>query len=154
MEPKSFIVNYDKEDQEKLNERVEDQINKIMMGEAQKQVDQNRDRIYNNFEALSKNRGDKNRFLLLIQSTETYDSARNWEIMDSRQDAFDYLREGVDGIDLIESLVVSETLSFVDSLTAADFLIYCIENEKVEINEPFDPRDYLPDDYEVEYEDN
>ena len=144
----SFINTYEEKDRDILEERVQKQIEEIENNEMKKEEDinnikeniiKNRIRLDDNFEQLSKNRGDKNAFLILVEYRDDCDADRYWEIIENRQKTYTWLKENMKYIDLIQTRVVSETLSFTDDISAAAFMVYCLDSGKIE-DPGFDPR--------------
>lgn len=156
-EKQSFIRTFDEHTQEELEAVVNKQLEEIKeRSEVQSlkdDISHNRERINSNFEQLSKDRGDQNKFLVLVQynedAQEKYNTSRDWEIFNNRKDTYQYLKDSIEDIDLYETHIVAETLPFTNDLSAASFMVYCLDSGKIEDN--FDPRgEYLPEDFEME----
>lgn len=156
-EKQSFIRTYDETTQEELEAVVNKQLQEIKEKSEVKKlitnVANNRERVNNNFEQLSKDRGDQNKFLVLVQynenSEEKFGASRDWEIFNNRKDTYQYLKDSIEDLDLNFTRVVAETLPFTNDLSAGSFMVYCLDSGKIEDN--FDPRgEYLPEDFEME----
>ena len=141
------------ESQEELDEIVQKQMeqfekNSSVEDAIEKLTEENEKRKEyrkNNFER-SASRGDKNAFLLLVTFN---DGTLHWEICEDRAKAYEFLKWNIEDIDLIETQIISETLSFVDSISAASFLVHVIDSGKI-VDPGFDPMDYIPPDYDID----
>lgn len=156
-EKQSFIRTYDEDTQEELEAVVNKQLQEIKekseIDSLINNISQNKERVTNNFEQLSKDRGDQNKFLVLVQynenSEEKFGASRDWEIFNNRKDTYQYLKDSIEDLDLNFTRVVAETLPFTNDLSAGSFMVYCLDSGKIEDN--FDPRgEYLPEDFEME----
>lgn len=140
------------EDQEKLQEIAEMQKAQLeeqasideQVAALKKQVAERADWRKKNFERTGQ-RGDTNSFLVLVMynNDETH-----WEIFPSRQETYDFIKDSREDIDWVETKVISETLSFIDGISAAAFMAHVIETGKIE-DPGFDPFEYIPGDYDV-----
>lgn len=151
----SFIKRYDEDHRDELEEITQKQIEDIETSAEAEEIKQrlinNKIRRDENFQRLSEDRGDKNYFLVLAEYNEKCGEGRYWEIFKNREEAYKWIKDSMSELDLYLSQVVSETLSFVDSLSAGAFLLYCLESGKIE-DPGFDPRDNenLAEDYTIE----
>ena len=86
-------------------------------------------------------------FLILLIYEE--DESRYWEICEDRQSAYDFIKDNIKAIDVDNSRVISETVSFANDISVADFVLHVLETGKI-IDEGYDPiaEGDIPADYE------
>ena len=85
-------------------------------------------------------------YLILIKLLDydtDEDGSNSYEIVQGRQDAFDFLANS-EVIDFKESWILVDTVSMKDMVSCFDFMVQCIDNDLVENPDGFDPRD-LPE---------
>ena len=73
----------------------------------------------------------------------------DWELCDTRQDAYDYIKTHIEEIDLVESFVLSSETMLKESINAGQFMLHMIDNDFIIDETSFDINDYLPDDFDV-----
>ena len=101
------------------------------------------------------------KYLILLEGWETSDGGdkfRDWEIVEGRQEAYDYIKGYIESdyvsIDIYKSKIIvsSEKVKVTDGISIYKFMKSMKENDKVIDYTSFDIEDYVQGDSDVEGE--
>lgn len=95
-----------------------------------------------------KDKGKTNKFLVILSM---FDETKDWKICFGRDEAYGYIKDFIEVIDITESYIISEKDIIEDKISVYTFLKHVIESGKIE-DPGFDPDDYLQGDYDHEEE--
>lgn len=91
--------------------------------------------------------GATNSFLILLNGQdEEGREFHEWDIKIGRQEAYDYIKDSIEFLDLVNSFIVSEKNTIEERIPVIEFLRHVLESGKIE-DPGFDPDDYLIGDY-------
>ena len=133
--------------EEELKKVVEQQTQEIAIKQLEYEAERRKKETQSSF--VHECNGDRNMFLILLIYSE--DESRYWEICDDRQSAYDFIKDNIKEIDVDGSRVISETVSFADDISVADFMLHVLETGKIE-DPGYDPiaEGDIPADYATE----
>lgn len=92
-------------------------------------------------------KGKTNEFLVLLKGEYEGEEFSEWQICVGREEAYEYIKEFIEYIDLFESFIVSEKDTFKDRIRVIKFLKHVIASGKID-DPGFDPDDYIQGDYD------